>query len=103
MPSTDSSDDEYTYSSIESYSTDDGEELIKIIDLDELEAHVLAKSLRSERLTTKLRRAEAEFVEVMNVARMEQGLRQDAEHTAREREREEVLRRHCLNQRGHRQ
>ena len=101
-PSTESSDDEYTYSSVESHSTDDGEELIKIVDPDELEARVLAKSVRSERRAAKRRRAEADFVEVMNVARLEQGFRQDAEHTARAQEREEVRRRQRLNHRRHR-
>ena len=92
-PSTESSDDEYTYSSVESDSADDGEELVKIVEPDELEARVLAKSVRFERCVAKRHRAEAEFVEVMNVARLEKGLRQDAEHTARAREREEVRRR----------
>ena len=100
-PSTESSDDEYSYSSVELDSTDDGEELVKIVDPHELEARVLAKSVRSERRAAKRRRAEAEFVEVMNMARQEQGLCQDAEHTCRVREWEEVRRRQCLNQRRH--
>ena len=69
MPSTKSSDDElYSYSSVKSDSTDDGEELAKIVDPDKLEARVLAKSMYSERSTVKRRRAEAELLEVMNEA-----------------------------------
>ena len=74
--STESSDDElYSYSSVESGSTDDGEELAKIVDPDELEARILAKSVRSERRAVKRHRAEAELLEVMNEAQLEQGLR----------------------------
>ena len=94
--SAESSDDE-SYSSIDSVSTDDGDELIKIVDPDELEARVLAKSVRSQRRAEKRRRVDAEYEEVMNEVRLEQGLRQDAEHTARAREWEEVRRRQRLN------
>ena len=93
-PSTEPSDDK-SLSSVYSDSTDDGEELV---DPDELEARVLAKSVRSERRAEKRRRADAEFQEVMNEVRLRQGFRQDAEHTAREREWDEVWRRQRLNQ-----
>ena len=98
-PSTESSDDElYSYSSVESDSTNDDEELAKIVDPDELEARVLAKSVRSEHRVVKRRRAKAGLLEVMNEAQLEQGLRQDAQYTARPRECEEVRRRERLNQ-----
>ena len=83
-PSTEYNDDE-SYWSIDSISTDDGDELVRIVDPVELEARVLAKSVRSERRTEKRRRADAEFEDVMNEVRLEQDLRQDAEHTSRER------------------
>jgi hypothetical protein len=97
-PFTESSDDDDSYSSLESPSTDDGEDLLKIVDQVELDARVFAKSVRSERRAEKRRRADAKFEEVMNEVRLEQGLRQDAEHTARTREWEEVRRRQRLNQ-----
>ena len=59
-PSTEHSDDE-SYSSVDSISTDDGDELVRIVDPVELEARVLAKSVRSERRAEKRRRADAEF------------------------------------------
>ena len=99
MPSTESSDDElYSYSSVKSDSTDDGEELAKIVDPDKLEARVLAKSARSERRAVKRRRVEAGLLEVMKEAQLEQVLWQDAQYTARVREWEEVRRRQRLNQ-----
>ena len=84
-PSSKHSDNE-SYSSVDSISTDDDDELVRIVNPVELEAHVLAKSVRSEHHVEKHRRAEAEFENVMNEVRLEQGLRQDAEHTARARE-----------------
>ena len=95
-PSTEHSDDE-SYSSVDSISTDDGDELVKIVDPVKLEARVLAKSVRSEHHTEKRHRADAEFEDVMNEARLEQGLRQDTEHAARVREWDEVRRRQRLN------
>ena len=79
-------DSNKSFSSLESASTDDGEELARILDPDEVVARVLAKSLRSKRRDEKQRRAGAEFVEAMNEEALETGLRQDAEHTARQRE-----------------
>ena len=75
--STKHSDDE-SYSSVDSISIDNGDELVKIV---ELEACVLAKSVRSEHHAEKRHRADAEFEVVMNEVRLEQGLWQDAEHT----------------------
>ena len=98
MPSTESSDDEYTYSSVESDSTDDGEELVKIVDPDELEACVLTKSVCFERHAERRCRAEAELQEVMNEVRLRQGFRQDVGYTAREREWDKVRCRQRLNQ-----
>ena len=95
-PSTEHRDNE-SYSSIDLISTDDGDELVRIVNPVELEAHVLAKSVRSERRAEKCRHVDAEFEDVMNEARLEQGLRQDAEHTARVREWDEVQRRQRLN------
>ena len=82
-----------SFSSVELASTDDGEELARILDPDELEARVLSKSLRTKRRDEKRRRAGAEFVEALNEEAMETGLRQDAEHTARQREWDEERRR----------
>ena len=65
-----SSDDDESYSSLESPSTDDGEDLLKIVDQVELDARVFAKSVRSERRAEKRRRADAEFEDVMNEARL---------------------------------
>ena len=96
-PFTEFSNDE-SYLSLESPSTDDGEDLLKIVDQVELDARVFAKSVRSERRAEKRRRADAKFEEVMNEVRLEQGLRQDAEHTARAREWEEVRRHQRVNQ-----
>ena len=96
-PSTEPNDDE-SFSSVYSDSTDDGEELIKIVDPNKLEARVLTKSVRSERRAEQRCRADAEFQEVMNELRLRQGFRQDAEHTAREQEWDEVRRRQHLNQ-----
>ena len=59
-------DSDYSFPSLESASTDDGEELARILDPDEVEARVLSKSLRSKRRDEKRRRAGAEFVEAMN-------------------------------------
>ena len=59
-PSAESSDNE-SYSNIDFVSTDDGEELIKIVDPEELEARVLAKSVRSHRRAEKRRRVDAEY------------------------------------------
>ena len=84
-PSTEHSDDE-SYSSIDSISTDNSDELVKIADPVELEVRVLAKSMCLERHAEKRHRADAEFEDVMNEVRLEQGLWQDAEHTARARE-----------------
>ena len=71
-PSIESSDNElYSYSSIKSDSTDDGKELAKIVDPDELEARVLAKSVRPEHRAEQWRCAEAELLEVMNEAQLE--------------------------------
>ena len=69
-PSTEPSDDE-SYSSVDSVSTDDGDELVKIVDPVELEARVLAKSMRSVRGAEKRRRVDAEYEEVMNEVRLE--------------------------------
>ena len=59
MSLTESNDDEYSYSNVESDSTDDGDELVKIVDPDELEECVLAKSVCSERRVAKWSCAEA--------------------------------------------
>ena len=53
--------------------------------------------MHSERRAEKRCRADAKLEEVMNKVRLEQGLRQDTEHTARAREWEEVRRRQRLN------
>ena len=79
-------DSDYSFSSLESASTDDCEELARILDPNEVEARVLSKSLRSKRCDEKRRRAGAKFVEAMNEEALETGLRQDAEHTSRQRE-----------------
>ena len=60
--------DTYQYLSVKSDSPDDGEELAKIIDPNELEACILAKSVHFERRAVKRRRAEAEILEVMKEA-----------------------------------
>ena len=69
-PSTEHSDDN-SYSSVDSISTSDSDELIKIVDPVELEARVLAKSVRSERHMEKRCHADAEFEDVMNEVRLE--------------------------------
>ena len=66
-----------SFSSLESASTDDGEELARILDPDELEARVLSKSLHIKHRDEKRRRAGAEFVEAMNEEALETGLWQD--------------------------